>query len=164
MLAWCVHVACACVVYLLFIVGMTRCSVLCQQSISSLQPHPSPTDCPSTQVCAGASSKVVCGWVRREGSCHVSCLLNISFPLPTDCGPTDECTQAKGKCKSVCGCGEHELANGCTGAGCKCCIADIPDCPLKQNGCKSCMFTPLCTGSAPTEFCPSGPDCSCCPP
>ncbi|XP_050723274.1 extracellular matrix organizing protein FRAS1-like isoform X2 [Eriocheir sinensis] len=120
---------------------------------------PEPTDCTQTPVCPGRCAPMCLGVVSLEAHClGDSCLCCL------DCSPNPTCIDAQGKCKSVCGCGEKEIPNGCKGGGCKCCVAAIPTCELQQTGCSSCMYTPLCKGDPPAASCSGGPGCSCCPP
>ncbi|XP_063869830.1 protein psiQ-like isoform X1 [Scylla paramamosain] len=118
-----------------------------------------PTGCTQSPTCPGTCSQTCKGVISLEVHClGSSCLCCL------DCSPKSECTDAKGVCKSLCGCGEKELPGGCNGGGCKCCVADVLECKDKQSlSCPNCIYAPLCTADhIPQETCASQKGCSCC--
>ncbi|XP_071551813.1 uncharacterized protein [Panulirus ornatus] len=112
--------------------------------------YPSPS-CPGqcTKHCHGVISSRACG----NGNC-VCCL---------DCYPSPTCSHLGGECKGKCSKWEYELRDGCSGAGCKCCIANVPDCTGHVSCPHDCILPPRCTVGHQGEQCSDQqPGCACC--
>nr|XP_053635073.1 keratin-associated protein 5-5-like [Cherax quadricarinatus] len=113
--------------------------------------------CPNTPACLGRCSQSCPGLVSNIpclGSTCTCCL---------DCQITPACQMRNGACKEKCSCEEEELPGGCTGKGCKCCVAHTVQCSAESQCSGQCVFRPLCTGALnTTTACAGDTGCSCC--
>lgn len=92
---------------------------------------------------------------------------NIFFyfhPCISDCTVQSNCTAQRGACRQNCLSGESELANGCVGFNCKCCVPANETCPTDPNTCKGkCIDERLCgTSDRIANSSCVGEFCTCC--
>ncbi|XP_069999467.1 balbiani ring protein 3 [Penaeus vannamei] len=128
---------------------------------------PFPTSCrASPNTCSGACvDSRQCPAADRipNASCDdvgCTCCLN--------CTVQSNCTAQRGACRQNCLSGESELANGCVGFNCKCCVPANETCPTDPNTCKGkCIDERLCgtsdriaNSSCVGEFCTCCTDCT----
>lgn len=112
--------------------------------------------CPQTPSCPGYCARSCPGVVSSARCAGTACLCCL------DCRANSVCKEKHGMCKPRCSCGEKEIPSGCSGDGCKCCVADIVQCQKSPMCSGYCIFKPLCTGDIRDETCGQTPGCACC--